>query len=35
MITPQIPFRIVILMITINTIFTHGLIPVSPNRDTV
>ena len=23
------------LMITINTSFTHGMIPVSPNRDTV
>ena len=35
MITPQIPFRIEILMITIYTIFTHKLILVSPNRDTV
>ena len=35
MITPQIPFRIAMLMITIKTIFTHGLIPVKPNRDTV
>ena len=35
MITPHIPFRIVMLIITINTIFTHGLIPVNPNKDTV
>ena len=34
MITPQSPFRIVMLIITINTIFTHGLIPVNPNKAT-
>ena len=34
MITPLIPFRIAMLIITINNVFTHGLIPVSPNRDT-
>ena len=35
MITPQSPFRIVMLIITINTIFTHCLIPVNPNKATV
>ena len=34
MITPHIPFSIVMLIITIYTIFTHGLIPVNPNKDT-
>ena len=35
MITPQIPFMIVMAIITINTVFTQKLIPVNPNRDTV
>ena len=35
MIAPQIPFKIVMPVITINTVFTHEVIPLSPNRDTV
>ena len=35
MITPQIPFKIVMAIITINTVFTQEVIPVSPNRDTL
>ena len=35
MITPQIPFMIVMAIITINTVFTQGVIPASPNSDTV
>ena len=34
-ITPQIPFKIVMPMITTNTVFSHGAIPLSPSRDTV
>ena len=35
MIAPQMPFKIVMPMITANTVFSHGAFPVNPNRDTV